>query len=58
MDALYTSLSPVLFNLAPENAVRNIPDLKEMEIIGHYTLFTYVDYIILLGEINNMLRKM
>lgn len=30
------ALYPVLFNLALEKAVRNIPDNKNMEIIGPY----------------------
>lgn len=44
-DAMY----PMLFNLALEKVVRDISDLKEMEIIGHYTLLAYAYDIILLG---------
>lgn len=47
------ALSPVLFNLALEKVVSDISDLKEMEIIGPYTLLTYADDIILLGESRN-----
>jgi len=46
-------MTPVLFNLALEKVVRDIPDLKEMDAIGPYTLLTYPYYIILLGESRN-----
>lgn len=39
---------PVLFNLAMEKAVTNIPDLKDMEIIGPYNpLLANADIILL-----------
>jgi len=40
----------MLYNLALEKAVRDILDLKQMEIIGPYTLFANADDVILLGE--------
>lgn len=47
------ALSPVLFNLALEKVVSDTSDLKEMVIIGSYTLLAYADDIILLGESRN-----
>lgn len=46
-------MSPVLFNLALKKVVRNISDLKEMEIIVLHTLLAYTDDFILLGESRN-----
>lgn len=39
-----------MFNLALEKIIRDIPDLKEMEVIGTGSLLAYIDDIILLGE--------
>ncbi|VVC28138.1 Reverse transcriptase domain [Cinara cedri] len=47
------TLSLVLLNLALKKVVRDIPNLKEMELISPYTLFAYADDIILLGESRN-----
>jgi hypothetical protein len=33
--------------------VKDISDLKEMEIIGPHTMLAFADYIILLGESRN-----
>ncbi|VVC33182.1 Reverse transcriptase domain [Cinara cedri] len=44
------ALFPTLFNLDLEKVMRDIPDLKEMETVGPYTLLVYLDDIILLGE--------
>jgi len=43
-------MSSVLFKLALEKVVRDISDLKEMEIIDPYILLAYANDIILLGE--------
>jgi hypothetical protein len=43
----------VLFNLALEKVVIDISDIKEIEILGPYTLLAYADDIILLGESRN-----
>jgi len=50
---LETGWSTVLFNLTLEKVVRYITDLREMEIIGPYTLLVYTDDIISLGESRN-----
>jgi len=47
----------VLFNLALEKVVRDISDLKEMEIIGPYTLLVYADDTIILGESRNDIEE-
>lgn len=39
------ALSPMLFNLAQVKVTRDIPDLKELEIIGSCTRFTGLDSI-------------
>lgn len=44
------TMSTVLFNLALEKVVRHITDLREIEIIGPYTLLVYTDDIISLRE--------
>lgn len=43
-------LSLVMFNLAQEKMLTDLPDLKEMEIIGPCTRLANADDIILLGE--------
>lgn len=52
-DTMFT----VLFNLALEKVVRHITDLREIEIIGPYTLLVYTDDIISLGESRKDLEK-
>jgi len=36
-------LAPVLFKLTIEKVIRTLPDFKEMELIGSYTLLAYAD---------------
>lgn len=43
-------LSPVLFNLALEQMVRNIKDNSSMELVGNITLLAYANDVVILDE--------
>lgn len=42
------ALSPVLFNLAMEQVVRDIDEKREMELVGMNTLLVYEDDLVIL----------
>jgi len=44
------ALSPVLFNLALEQVIRDMKDSRSMELVGNRTLLAYADDIVIMGE--------
>jgi len=44
------ALSPVLFNLAPEQVIRDMKDSKSIGLVGNRNLLAYADDIDILGE--------
>lgn len=44
------ALSPVLFNLALEQVMRDVIDNRCMELVGNTTLLAYADDIVFVGQ--------
>jgi hypothetical protein len=52
------ALSPVLFNLALEQVIRDTCEKREMELVGMNTLLAYADDLVILGtSINEVINS-
>jgi len=51
------SISPILFNLALEKVIRDIPMNHEMELNGKNIMLAYADDIVILGDTKNYIVK-
>jgi len=50
------ALSPILFNLALEQVIRDMHEKREMELVGINTILAYADDLVILGSSTNEIK--